>query len=114
MLTMTTLLISVLTKLPPTPYIKWIEHWLIFAQLVPLVQVVLITSIQWLMENDENKTLRGKEEEKFDRILINDKLVWVKSVSSFLLWSLLDAHKIILIKNIAKGTTDQGTDNQVL
>ena len=60
MLTMTTLLISVLTKLPPTPYIKWIEHWLIFAQLVPLVQVVLITSIQWLMENNENQTLRGK------------------------------------------------------
>ena len=47
MLTITTLLISVRNKLPTTSYIKWIEYWLIFAQLVPFVQVILITSIEW-------------------------------------------------------------------
>ena len=40
MLTITTLLISVLNKLPTTSYIKWIEYWLIFAQLVPFVQAI--------------------------------------------------------------------------
>ena len=40
MLTTTTLLISVVTRLAQTSYIKWIEYWLIFAQLVPFVQVI--------------------------------------------------------------------------
>ena len=53
MLTITTLLISVLNKLPTTSYIKWIEFWLIFAQLVPLTNALLITVIQWMMEKEE-------------------------------------------------------------
>ena len=53
MLTITTLLISVLNKLPTTSYIKWIEYWLIFAQLVPFSQALLITAVQWMMEGDE-------------------------------------------------------------
>ena len=40
MLTMTNLMSSVLTRLAQTSYIKWIEYWLIFAQLVPFVQVI--------------------------------------------------------------------------
>ena len=39
MLTTTNLLISVTTKLAQTSYIKWMEAWLIFAQLVPFIQV---------------------------------------------------------------------------
>ena len=39
MLTMTNLMSSVLTRLAQTSYIKWIEYWLIFAQLVPFIQV---------------------------------------------------------------------------
>ena len=39
MLTLTTLLISVVKKLAQTSYIKWIEYWLIFAQLIPFTQV---------------------------------------------------------------------------
>ena len=53
MLTITTLLISVLNKLPTTSYIKWIEFWLIFAQLVPFTKALLITVIQWMMEKEE-------------------------------------------------------------
>ena len=41
MLTMTNLMSSVLTRLAQTSYIKWIEYWLIFAQLVPFIQVNL-------------------------------------------------------------------------
>ena len=39
MLTVTTLLISVVKKLAQTSYVKWLESWLIFAQLVPFTQV---------------------------------------------------------------------------
>ena len=89
MLTLTTLLISVLNKLPPTPYIKWIEYWLMFAQLVPLILVVLMTAIQWLLENKENNS-GGPD--NAERILINGKLVWVSFGQFFfnfaLRWSL--------------------------
>ena len=54
MLTITTLLISVLNKLPTTAYIKWIEYWLIFAQMVPFIQVIFITVLQWLMEGADS------------------------------------------------------------
>ena len=71
---MTYLLISVLKKLPPTPYVKWIEYWLIFAQMVPF-----ITSIQWLMENDEEDQIESRKEAKHeDLVLIRGKLVWVR------------------------------------
>ena len=39
MLTTTNLLISETTKLAQTSYLKWMEGWLIFAQLVPFIQV---------------------------------------------------------------------------
>ena len=42
MLAMTNLMSSVLTRLAQTSYIKWIEFWLIFAQLVPFIQVKLV------------------------------------------------------------------------
>ena len=61
MLTITTLLISVLNKLPTTSYIKWIEYWLIFAQLVPFTQALLITVLQWLMEKGEGNGERISE-----------------------------------------------------
>ena len=44
MLTTTTLLLSVMTRLAKTSYIKWIEYWLIFAQLIPFVQVPFTSS----------------------------------------------------------------------
>ena len=41
MLTVTTLLISVVNKLALTSYVKLMEGWLIFAQLVPFIQVLI-------------------------------------------------------------------------
>ena len=60
MLTVTTLLISVLKKLPPTSYIKWIEYWLIFALMVPFSQAVLLTTVQWELERKQ-ETRDGKQ-----------------------------------------------------
>ena len=64
MLTTTTLLISVVKKLAPTSYIKWIEAWLIFAMLIPFTHVILITCIEWLREEEEKREKEVKNEEK--------------------------------------------------
>ena len=69
MLTVTTLLISVLKKLPPTSYIKWIEYWLIFALMVPFSQAVLLTIVQWDLER--------KQETKDEQHKTADKRCWL-------------------------------------
>ena len=47
LLVLTTLFISVSNSLPPTAYIKMIDVWLIFSQLIPFFEVLLHT----LMDN---------------------------------------------------------------
>ena len=64
MLTTTTLLISVVKKLAQTSYVKWIEAWLIFAMLIPFIQVILITCIEWLREEKKKEDMDAKTEEK--------------------------------------------------
>ena len=44
MLVMTTIFISVMERLPTTSYLKLIDHWLIFCQLVPFTEVISIFS----------------------------------------------------------------------
>ena len=63
MLTVTTLLISVISRLAQTSYVKWIELWLIFAQLVPFAQVLLITIIQLLGEEQSKEKPMEKVQE---------------------------------------------------
>merc|ERR1719500_2331416 len=55
MLVMTTIFISVMEKLPLTSYPKMIDSWLIFCQLVPFVEVVLLTAMEFLRDEDVNK-----------------------------------------------------------
>ena len=43
LLVLTTLFISVSQSLPPTSYVKMIDVWLIFAQLIPFLEVLLHT-----------------------------------------------------------------------
>ena len=42
MLVMTTIFISVMERLPTTSYLKMVDFWLIFCQLVPFTEVFLI------------------------------------------------------------------------
>ena len=86
MLTTTTLLISVVKKLAPTSYIKWIEAWLIFAQLIPFTQVILITLIELFRKSDpttDQTRVRTAEDEVVKRskqhcwLDVNYKLVKV-------------------------------------
>ena len=52
MLVMTTIFISKMEGLPPTSDTKMIDYWLILCQLVPFAQVVLITAMEYLREED--------------------------------------------------------------
>ena len=91
MLTITTLLISAVSKLAQTSYIKWIEAWLIFAQLIPFTQVILITLIEWSRSEEtsrhngskHNKDMEDESESEIKRsknpcwLDINNKLIKV-------------------------------------
>ena len=72
MLTLTTLLISVVKKLAQTSYVKWIEYWLIFAQLIPFIQVILITFQEALREKKDAKmkTKDSKMERNKEQCLV--------------------------------------------
>ena len=47
MLVLTTLFVSVMERLPSTAYIKMIDIWLVFCQLVPFTEVILLTMIEY-------------------------------------------------------------------
>jgi len=55
-LVLTTLFISVAGKLPPTAYVKMVDIWLIFCQLVPFVEVLLHTFMD-CMRDEENREI---------------------------------------------------------
>ena len=55
LLVLTTLFISVSGSLPKTAYIKLVDVWLIFSQLVPWIEVLLHTAIDLLRVEDEDE-----------------------------------------------------------
>ena len=61
MLVMTTIFISKMEGLPPTSSTKMIDCWLILCQLVPFAQVVLLTAMEYLREEEKEE---DKEEAK--------------------------------------------------
>ena len=47
---------SVMEKLPPTSYIRMVDIWLIWAQLIPFIEVVVMTMIElYIDDEDEDK-----------------------------------------------------------
>ena len=54
MLVLTTIFISVMQTLPKTAYVKHIDLWLIFCQLIPFIEVILITAAESLRQGDGN------------------------------------------------------------
>ena len=60
MLVMTTIFISVMQMLPATAYVKMVDVWLIFGQLVPFFEVVLLTAMECIREGD------GSGEDEFE------------------------------------------------
>ena len=47
MFVMTTLFVSVMERLPQTSYIRMVDVWLIYGQLFPFLQVVLVTYMEY-------------------------------------------------------------------
>ena len=61
LLVLTTLFISVSSSLPTTAYIKMIDIWLIFAQLIPFFEVLLHTFIDKMrLEEDRDVNHHGQ------------------------------------------------------
>ena len=52
LLVLTTLFISVAGKLPPTAYVKMVDIWLIFSQMVPFTEVLLHTFMDCMREEE--------------------------------------------------------------
>ena len=55
LLVLTTLFISVSGSLPQTAYVKMVDLWLIFAQVIPWIEVLLHTLIDWMRTEDEEE-----------------------------------------------------------
>ena len=62
MLMMTTIFLCKMESLPSTADIKMVDIWLIFCQLVPFTEVVLLTVKEYFRE-DEREQIEAKEEE---------------------------------------------------
>ena len=73
MLTMTNLIKSVLERLPQTSYIKWIEYWLLFTQFIPFVQVILITTIEWLRNQEEIEKLKNEKSRSATEEVVSER-----------------------------------------
>ena len=61
-LMMTTIFLSKMESLSSTVDIKMVDIWLIFCQLVPLTEVLLLTVKEYFRE-DEREQIEAKEEE---------------------------------------------------
>ena len=55
MLVMTTIFISKMESLPSTSDIKMIDIWLILCQLVPFAQVVLVTTMEYIRDDEPSE-----------------------------------------------------------
>ena len=63
MLVMTTIFMTVMQMLPATAYVKMIDIFLIFGQLYPFSEVVLLTIMEYQREGDGSGQLEELEEE---------------------------------------------------
>ena len=79
MLVMTTIFTSVMDKLPPTAYVKMVDIWLIFGQLIPFIETVLLTAMEYLRDTD------GINHHGSTRIVEDDKVPLTTPVSVILM-----------------------------
>ena len=75
MLVLTTIFIGVMQTLPTTAYVKMIDVWLIFCQLIPFLEVVLLTLSEYFRKGD------GSGQEQDDVISGVPKIGEVSTIS---------------------------------
>ena len=56
MLVMTTIFIGIMDRLPSTAYVKMIDIWLVLCQLVPFLEVVLLTAMEYHRVDNYDET----------------------------------------------------------
>ena len=72
MLVMTTIFISKMEGLPPTSDTKMIDMWLVMCQLVPFIEVMLVTAIEFYREEPGNdKHEREEKEDTMSMVLMD-------------------------------------------
>ena len=79
MLVLTTMFINVSNNLPKTSYVKMIDVWLIFSQLIPFAEVLLHTLMDSMRQEDDREinhhgVVRAVGE-KTERRVVRDNLV---------------------------------------
>ena len=95
MLVMTTIFMTVMQMLPATAYVKMIDVFLIFGQLYPFSEVVLLTIMEYQREGDGSGMMAEEEEEQEDnptkvkgkKAALN-KLYWLRLAGRDLFWLL--------------------------
>ena len=83
MLVMTTIFISKMESLPPTSDIRMIDAWLVLSQLLPFIEVVLLTAMEYFRETemigkekmDEHKENTGKKMSRNESCIVGLKFV---------------------------------------
>ena len=70
MLVMTTIFISKMEGLPPTSDTKMIDMWLVMCQLVPFIEVMLVTAIEYYREEPSKQ--EGDEKEETMSMVLQD------------------------------------------
>ena len=74
LLVLTTLFISVSQSLPPTAYVKMIDIWLIFAQLIPFMEVLLHSWMDtYRVDEDREINHHGAPVKVESNTLVKDK-----------------------------------------
>ena len=85
MLVMTTIFMTVMQMLPATAYVKMIDIFLIFGQLYPFSEVVLLTMMEYHREGDGSGEEKS-EEKTADTAVVEadkkpeDKLYWFRLI----------------------------------
>ena len=73
LLVMTTIFIGEMQMLPTTAYIKMVDIWLVFCQLVPFAEVILLTATEYHRSDVNEKDLKIYEEAETE----NTWLYWL-------------------------------------
>ena len=72
MLVMTTIFISKMESLPPTSDIRMIDIWLVFCQVVPFAEVLLLTAREYNRKGSEDGTDNDNDIQTLDKEKIGD------------------------------------------
>ena len=81
LLVLTTLFISVSSSLPQTAYVKMVDVWLIFAQVVPFFYVLLHTLIDWMRPEEGREVNHHGKSITVGQMQDTDSVLLVEGVS---------------------------------